>query len=230
MPENRDPPLFKGEPPALIKNLRWIQLHWRSHWKLLLLAVCILLIYPPFDFYKPITITLNNDFKQIAELNRNIQDYPTLRVANSTLNPSKDHKTIAKMWGTKVRGDIGHIISLAIYYHNSSKVVAKNVQIRVNFEKCQQIARACTTLKAEITGSNFAPVYGEATIESPPNSGIVPTHIVMWRPNQTVIGIRTLPNGQTGEEIYTASGLTLGDIEPGWSNQGSVIGVILVGS
>src|SRR3989344_4209078 len=67
------------------------------------------------------------------------------------------------------------------------------------------------------------PVIGSATVLLSSSQTIDYTSgTVTWRPNQTVAGSAAFINGQTGMEIFSASGLNLGDIAPGWSTQGSV--------
>lgn len=52
MPDDREPQSLQAEPPSLIKNLRWLQLNWRAHWKLLLVAALVAAAVPVYELLK----------------------------------------------------------------------------------------------------------------------------------------------------------------------------------
>jgi hypothetical protein len=57
--------LIEAKPPELLQKLLWIRQHWRKHWKLMLLAVAVLLILgmfilPQFDVFSEIYTLIRN--------------------------------------------------------------------------------------------------------------------------------------------------------------------------
>ena len=52
MPSDHDLHPLQAEPPALLKNLRWLQLNWRAHWKLLVIAAIVVAAVPIYELVK----------------------------------------------------------------------------------------------------------------------------------------------------------------------------------
>lgn len=159
-----------------------------------------------------------------ATLNTDPQDFATLRVKNNTQQPNN-----TAGWGTSASASTGEVVSLAIYYHNTSNETATNLRVRVTPQSTGSGNNH--TFTAYVWADNASQVTGSATanITSSQSLSYV-SGSTIWRPNQTTFGSQTLINGQTGAEIFTTSGLLLGNIAQGWSTQGSVVLNFQVGS
>lgn len=152
-----------------------------------------------------------------ALFNNDPADRPTLRVQNFTVNGSN-----STGWSTSTSASQGDVISFAIYYHNTSNEVAHDVRVRLTPQSTG--VSTSHTFNATIQALNAPVVSGNVSvgISSAQSMAYVPGSVI-WRPNQTVWGSQTLLSGQNGSELFTSSGLRLGDIGPGWSTQGSVV-------
>lgn len=149
--------------------------------------------------------------------NNDAQDKATLRVVNMTTD-----STCTTCWTTSLSANPGNILSFAVYYHNAGSETAKNVRVRLT----PQLSPSGTThsFTATVLADNASAVTGTATV-AVPNAQTVSflSGSVFWRANQAVHGSTALLNGQNGQEIFSSTGLLLGDIAPGWGTQGSVV-------
>lgn len=153
-----------------------------------------------------------------ASFNNDPLDYQTLRVGNTTQKP---YSTSAD-WGTSDNANAGDIVNFAVYYHNTSNETATNV--RVTLTPRNSGVGTTQTFTATLTADNVPTLTATATVYLSSSQSInYDAGSVVWRPNQTTYGSQSLPNGQTGAEIFNTGGLYLGDIGPGWSTQGSVV-------
>lgn len=152
-----------------------------------------------------------------AVFNNDPQDYPTLRVMNFT-----QQGTANTQWAASTTGSPGDVISFAIYYHNTSNEVASDVRLIMSPQTTSVGTNHAFT--ASVRANNASAIWGNASVSiSGPQSMFFVPGSVVWRPNQNISGSQTLPYGQSGGEIFTSSGLRLGDIAPGWSTQGSLV-------
>ena len=152
-----------------------------------------------------------------ATLNNDPQDYATLRVKNNTLYPNS-----ITGWGSSVSVNAGDQVAFAIYYHNTAGDTATNLRVRLTPQSTGQGTTQSFT--AYVWADNAPQVSGSATVSITSSQTVTfESGTVIWRPNQTTFGSQTLPNGQSGSEVFNSNGLLLGNIAPGWSTQGSVI-------
>lgn len=154
---------------------------------------------------------------QAAALNNDPADLATLRVRNFTQNPTGN-----TAWYTSASANAGEDISFAIYYHNTGSDAATGLRARLTPQNTS--AGTNHSFIATVWAANAPAVNGSAAVQLTSGQTIdfMPGSVV-WRPNQTVSGSQSLPNSQTGSEIFTAAGLYLGDIAAGWPTQGSVV-------
>lgn len=150
-----------------------------------------------------------------ATLNNDPQDRATLRASNYTLYPGSSTN-----WSTSASADAGQVISLGVYYHNTSTSDAKNVRITITPRTTT--SGTSKTFTATVSADNTATVSGSATITLSSNQSLsfIPGQ-VYWYPNQQD-NVVALPNGQTGEELF-GSGVNIGTVAGGWASQGSLI-------
>jgi uncharacterized repeat protein (TIGR01451 family) len=154
---------------------------------------------------------------EAATLNNDPQDFATLRVRNYTLNPSGNTP-----WYASVSANAGDELSFAIYYHNTGPDAATSLRMRLVPQNTA--AGMNQTFTATVWATNAPAVTGTATVQLTSSQTIdFSTGSVVWRPNQMISTSLPLINGQTGSELFTAAGLDLGTIAPGWPTQGSVV-------
>ncbi|MBI5798689.1 MAG: hypothetical protein HZB10_02045 [Candidatus Yonathbacteria bacterium] len=152
-----------------------------------------------------------------ATLNNDTQDFVTLRVANYTLNP-----TCTSCWSGTATANEGDTVSFSIYYHNTGPDTATNVRVRLSPQSTS--SGTTHTFSATVSADNAPAVSGTVVVTTTSSQAIsFITNGVIWRPNQTVYGSTSLPNGQTGANLFDGVGINLGNIAAGWSTQGSVI-------
>lgn len=152
--------------------------------------------------------------------NDDAQDPLTTRVTNYTVNPG-----CTSCWGESVVANPGDIVSVAIYYHNTSQtVVSYDTYIWLDYMTYD--TAASHTLAGGVYDQNYfdtayAGSYAYVDLTTPQTLTYIPGS-VRWYPNQSVIP-STLLNGQIGDELFVGAGLFIGPIIPGWSSQGSVV-------
>lgn len=161
-------------------------------------------------------------FSLAATFNNDPLDYQTLRVGNYTDNPSSDSSS----WGVTANADAGETVNFGIYYHNTSGETATNMRVRLTPQSTGTGNSHVFT--AYVWADNAPQVSGSATVYLSSSQSIAYKNSIVWRPNQTTWGSQTLPNGQSGSEIFSTNGLLLGDIGSGWTKQGNVIVAFLV--
>ncbi|MFC1775274.1 hypothetical protein ACFLY0_00220 [Patescibacteria group bacterium] len=157
-----------------------------------------------------------------ATFNNDVLDYDTLRVNNYTENPN----TTNAQWGTHTSADTGEAVSFAVYYHNTSDEIARNVRVRLTPQNTG--VGTNHTFTARVWADNAPQVVGTATVSLSSNESIQYSNAISWYPNQGTLGDYTLLNGQTGNEIFSQAGLYIGDLAPGWGTQGNVTLTFLV--
>ena len=169
-----------------------------------------------------LSANITNPTFEVTELNRDLKDLPTVRLMYT--GESSDR------WRSELNGEPGDNIAYAIYYHNSGRVVARDVRVSLNLDPCQ--SHSCIKFNARIWGSNAPEVRGSATLSFQPPHSVFSVDLLMkkniWKPNQTQSGDRKFEFGQSGTELFTERGILLGDIQPGWGDQGSVIGSLVI--
>ncbi len=151
-----------------------------------------------------------------ASFNNDPLDYDTLRVGNYTQNPNSDNS----QWGTSISASAGEAVSFAIYYHNTSDEIARNVRVRLTPQNTGTGMNH--TFTAYILSDNAPQVVGTATVNLSSEQSIYYADALAWYPNRGSLGNYPLLNGQTGSDIFTQNGLYIGDIAPGWGTQGNV--------
>lgn len=155
-----------------------------------------------------------------ASFNDDPQDFATLRSSNFTKFPNSTSN-----WAATTNADAGEVVSLTIYYHNTSSEDATNVRAAISVP-----TTAGTSIVAfgDVSADNASPVSGQTTINL--SSSQTLTYIpgsTKWYPNQSLSPV-AFPSGQTGDEFITSVGVNLGTIGPGtqansFATQGSVV-------
>jgi hypothetical protein len=155
-------------------------------------------------------------FAHAASFNGDPTDDPTLEVTNFTVNPNCN-----TCWTNSVSANAGEVVSFDIYYHNTGSNAAQDTRISVPLPFGNFTSQ---TVNGILWAQNASAVNGSVTVNLTSNQTL--TFIsgsVKWYPNQQITTPQTLPNGQSGSEIITSGGLSIGNIGTGWSHQGHIV-------
>lgn len=154
-------------------------------------------------------------------------DYELVRGANLTAGES--------VWKDPVIGNAGDSFLGLIYYHNGVvETVAENTKIKINIptETSLNSAKISATISADNAPSvNDTVVEGSVVglngltinLDQYANLELIPGS-VKWYPNSNgqLNAVTPLPNGQTGNEIISADGINIGNINGCWQYAGFV--------
>lgn len=128
------------------------------------------------------------------------------------------------VWQNNINGAPNDVFEGLIYYHNGEvDTVANNTKVKVSFPSATTSNQA--VISASILADNADTVSDNMTLTLSENATIefVPGSVI-WYPNQNQQpGTSSpLPFGQTGNEIVSAGGVNLGDIQGCWEYAGFV--------
>jgi hypothetical protein len=159
-------------------------------------------------------------FTKIAEaassFNTDPLDFSTLRSSNYTKFPDSTTN-----WADVTSADAGDVVSLTIYYHNTSSEDAENVRTSISVPTSVGTSIVATGV---LSADNSVVVNGQTTINisSSQSLSYIPGS-TRWYPDQSQSVSVPFPFGQTGDEFVTSQGVNIGTIFPGWPTQGSVV-------
>lgn len=150
--------------------------------------------------------------------NNHSNDYPTILVSNYTDNPGSNSN-----WSSSVSADAGDIVSVLVYYHNNGSEDAVSTKLKIN--NGQTLGSAWThTFSGSVSAFNANQVSGSATVNISSSQSL--TYVsgsASWYANNQSTTEYALPNGQSGTEVFSSSGVNIGTIAPGWASQGSFV-------
>jgi hypothetical protein len=143
------------------------------------------------------------------------KDFETLRVWNASRTP-----LCSDCWEDTVIFQPGDTVQLALYYHQSSeKLTAKGVRVRLvgpaTISSSASFSASLWSLDADVPVTGTVKLINEAGSEC--NAMLVAI--------QRFSRQREVPllNSEKLENIFSERGLLLGDVPPGWNNQGTVV-------
>lgn len=150
--------------------------------------------------------------------NNHASDYATVRVTNQTQNPNS-----STSWSSSTTANAGDTIAVIVYYHNNGSENAVSTKLKIN--NGTFLSSASTHVISGSVGASNAPtVSGSATVNLTSSQTLTfVSGSPAWFANNQGTILYTLPNGQDGSEIFTGSGLNIGTIVPGWSQQGTFV-------
>ncbi|MBY0329000.1 hypothetical protein K2Q02_02825, partial [Patescibacteria group bacterium] len=156
-----------------------------------------------------------NEVRALSAFNTNPQDYATLRSANYTDFPDSTNN-----WALDTQAKAGDVVSLTVYYHNSANETAYNVRTAIAVPTNVGTDIVAT---GSIDSDNFSSSLGQSTVHLSSSQSLEYIQgSAKWYPNQSVTPT-PFPFGQTGDEVVTAQGVNIGDVDSGWPTQGSVV-------
>ncbi|MBP6856749.1 MAG: hypothetical protein KBC42_03380 [Candidatus Pacebacteria bacterium] len=155
--------------------------------------------------------------------NTDPQDRATVRVSNYTQNPGS-----TACWSTAIPGtspqtgcnnqtlQAGDLVSVAIYYHNTGSAFADNTRVKLNSPSGTSTSHS---FSGGVLANNASYKSGSSTVNISSAQSLT-YQSCFWYPNQTQAA-QNCPN--SGQDVFTSSGLSIGNVAPGWASQGSVV-------
>jgi len=142
--------------------------------------------------------------------------YPTiLRVSNYTNCPG-----CPNTWSSSISAKSNDVVSFLISSYNNSNETARNVRVRLIFSNQRDTFQ---TVTANVWADNASWTSGSATINLAEAQILtLVSGNVFWYPNRGTSSVGLI-GGQSGNEIVSSSGLSLGDIAPGTSTSFYVV-------
>ncbi len=144
-------------------------------------------------------------------------DCPSIAIANFTTTTGY----VYPCWPlTSVNANPDEYVNIRIYYHNSSDLfgsgqTATNVRIKLNANTINNSVSSHSFSGQIISDQgniSFGPVY--ANLSTPKKLTLGSTR---WYPNQGT------SYTESGSQVLSSNGLSIGSIAPGWATQGSVV-------
>ncbi len=148
-------------------------------------------------------------------------DCPTVMVANHTTQQGVN----SPCWTTSTSANGGETVNVRIYYHNTGDTTATNTRLRLN--PISSGSQSSFTFTGYVTGGNITRSgSGSVSLSS---SQTLTLGSIKWYPNQCSSSgcAQTISNPSN---IFTSSGVSVGDITPGWASQGAIVVSFSVGS
>ncbi|MCC6198916.1 hypothetical protein IT401_01770 [Candidatus Nomurabacteria bacterium] len=152
-----------------------------------------------------------------TQFNNHPNDLPTVMVANDTQNPCSAGAG-AGCWSTSVNAQPGDIISVMVYYHNTSGEIAYDVALGMNPKNSS--VSSTHTFQGGVLVYGWPDALGSATVHlsEAESLSFIPGS-VRWFPNQA-------NNGQTVSNesaLFDNYGLSIGNVGPADSTQGTIV-------
>ena len=141
-------------------------------------------------------------------------DCPDINIANYTENEGYGNPC---WYGTNVSADAGDVINVKVYYHNTSSATATNTRIKISAPTGSSTSHSFIGQIISDQG-NLSTGSVKVNISS---SQSLTLSSVKWYPNQS-------SSAQTPSGSITGSGVSIGDIAPGWDSQGTVVAVFKI--
>jgi hypothetical protein len=150
-------------------------------------------------------------------------DRATVRVSNYTQNPGS-----TACWSTAIPGtspqtgcnnqtlQAGDLVSVAIYYHNTGSTSADNTRVKLNSPSGTSTSHS---FSGGVLANNASYKSGSSNIQISSSQSLT-YQSCFWYPNQTQ-SAQNCPS--SGSDVFTSSGLSIGNVAPGWASQGSVV-------
>ena len=155
-----------------------------------------------------------------ATFNTDPADKPLLRVSNYTQNPNSTNS-----WYSSINNvHAGDVVSFVLYYHNTSNVSAVDTRAALSFNNIGTTSSGFTA-SGKLWAQNAAQINRSVNISfaQPIQDVSLSYQSAFWYPNQNSTSAQSLPSGQSGAEITSAQGVSLGTIAPGWNTQGYLV-------
>ena len=151
-----------------------------------------------------------------AQINGNNQDLDTatVGVSGNSINWSKRYSV------NQDQLDKGQTITLAAYYHNSSKEVLDGLRVTVDNQNSGPLKKH--EFSVRFTANNAKADEGKAVIDFT-EPVILEIENVRWAPKQCAGCSEPFINDQDKFALFEPRGILLGNMQTGWEDQGNVL-------
>jgi hypothetical protein len=161
-----------------------------------------------------------------GQFNTDPSDLPTIMVTNVTNNPSCQSQPGAGCWSRSISAKPGDVIGVQVYFHNSTPYLAEETTLSVTPESTSAVSSVkfsggvASITVGRATGSATVTINGSAQTVT-----YIPGSIRLYKHGDTT------PHQMSGSEaLFGPSGLNIGDVSPGWNNQGTLTVQFKVGN
>ncbi|HLP86883.1 MAG TPA: hypothetical protein VK153_03370, partial [Candidatus Paceibacterota bacterium] len=124
---------------------------------------------------------------------------------------------------SSVSADKGETINVRIYYHNTGTVTATNTRVMLIPTTSLDTSSKTKTFTGRIVSDQGSISFSSSVRANISSSQSLTLSSVKWYTNNKSETLTPLLNGQTGSEVLTDRGLSIGSITAGWPSQGSVV-------
>jgi hypothetical protein len=173
-----------------------------------------------------ITKAANNSSELPVLLGFNLEtkDLPTVLVADYTTNPCTSGSA-NNCWKSDIIANLGDIVSVQIYFHNTGSTVAKDVAVALRPQYSQASTRHVFTGVVAVGDNIVARGSAIVNITQSETLSFIPSSVRFF-PNQSNVGYII-----SGEEyLFSNYGLNIGDVQTGWVGQGVLVADFKIGS
>jgi len=150
------------------------------------------------------------------KFNTDPADLPTVMVTNITQDGGCTSAPGANCWKTSVTANPGDIIGVQVYFHNSTVYLAEDTQ--VGMAPRTSSADTSHTFTGAVASTSIDRSSGSASVR------ISSSQSISFIPGTVRAYIRGDSVGYTvsNESALFGSGVSIGDVSPGWDNQGTI--------
>jgi hypothetical protein len=153
-----------------------------------------------------------------SEINCHPKDFDSFMIANATLYPnsSKNYKNLESF-------ESGDLLAVFFYFHNCKTDTIYNLRAKINYTIYEDHIQLAGVLFAD----NIAPVLGSAVAFIPSKQNNIPVKLdyvdyLFWEGNQSKVTSK-LPDDQHTPLLIQSEGVLIGNLGPGWNDQGSLV-------
>ncbi len=150
-----------------------------------------------------------------GSFNTDAGDMPTVTVSNGNTNPCQTGP-IDGCWKTSVSARPGDLITVHIYFHNSTDTVAENTMLSLS---PRTTASGTThTFSGSVSSTTIGSANGSATVTTSSNQTIT------FIPGSVRVGDHAGNfYSVTDENSLFGSGVSIDEVSPGWDKQGFLV-------
>jgi hypothetical protein len=172
-------------------------------------------------------ITAQNVFASSVTWNQASNDCKSISIINATTNQGYASPCWA---GTSVSADMGEVINVRIYYHNTGTDTATNTHVMLIPNSSLSSSSTTKSFYGRITSDQGSVSFSQTVTANLSSSQSLSFLSAKWYTNNTSETLTSPLDGQSGNEVLTDNGLAIGSITSGWSSQGSVVVAFRVSS
>lgn len=167
--------------------------------------------------------TSSNNNLDSNKFNTNPQDLPTLMVTNASKNKNCNSQPGDGCWNTIVAADPGDTIAVQVYFHNSTPYRADSTTLSIQPQISQKSTYhtfvggvASLTLERSVANATVITTLEETL-------SFIPGSLRMYK-NGSANAYQVIKQ----DDLFKIQGLNIGNVSPGWQNQGTLVAFYVV--